>query len=587
MRLPHSLHWRIALAYTALIFVTMGVVSVYLVNFIRDTFVANLERRLEQEASLLSESASHLFGDPIDLPGLRAITERTGEIIDARVTLLDSDGVVLTDSSEDPVAMDSFANRPEFRSALSLGASKGSRRNAASGEDVFYFAGQIQSGGAPVGVALIAVPASQVQSHVNRIILTVLLAALVVACLSVGLGYFLARRTSRSVKSVAEGARRLAQGDLDHRVRALSMDETQELAAAFNTMATTLRDMIGDLSGERNKLSAVLEVMADGVIVIESDGQIALMNQAAELLLDVRVDEVVGSRLVEVVRDHELQQLVTQSLESGGARQAEIELLHRRRYLSATAIPLHHSGAQGALLTLHDLTGIRQVETTRKEFVSNVSHELRNPLASVKAMVETLEGAALDDRKVTEDFLRRIHRDVDRMTGIVNDLLELSRLESGQASIQPNTIDLIPLMKDAETQFRLQAEAMDIAFHAELPDTLPLTIGEQEKLFQVLVNLLENALKFTPAGGAITLTADERGNCVEIGVTDTGVGIPREHLPHVFERFYKVDRARRDSGTGLGLAIVKHIVHAYGGEVGVKSVEGEGSAFSFTLPRAP
>ena len=586
MRLPHSLHWRIAIAYTALIFLTMGVVSIYLVGFVRNTFITNLERGLEQEAGLLSESAVQLFGGSIDAEGLQAISKRISEIIDARVTIIKSDGVVLADTSEESATGESFTGCAEFENALRFGVSKGACVSAATGEKEFYAAVPIQLDGVNVGVALVTAPTSQVQSDIDRIVLTIGLAALVVAFLSVGLGYYLARRTSRSVISVAEGARRLAEGDFDYRVKAVSMDETQELAAAFNSMAATIRDMIRDLSGEHNKLSAVLEIMADGVIVIESNGQITLMNQAAELLLDVGVAEATGSRLAEVVRDYELQQLVSRSLESEEIQQAEIELIHLRRYLSAIATPLIQNGSKGVLVTLHDLTGIRQMETTRKEFVSNVSHELRSPLASIKAMVETLEDGALEDRAVAQDFLKRIHRDVDRMTSMVNDLLELSRLESGQVAINLNPMDLRPLMQEVVAQFQRQAEAKDITIHAKLPDALPLGLGEEEKLSQVLVNLLENALKFTSAKGTITLTAEAQERFIEIGVTDTGIGIAREDIPHVFERFYKVDRARRDGGTGLGLAIVKHIVYAFGGEVGVESTEGVGSTFTFTIPRA-
>ena len=564
----------------------MGVVSIYLVGFVRDAFIADLEQRLREEAALLSEAASHLLREPRDLDALRQTTNRASEVIDARVTALDLYGGVLADSSGASASDEAFADRPEFRWALNLGASDVTRGNPRTGEDTLYVGERVDVGGLPAGVVIIEMPVSRAQSNLNRIIGTIILAALVVACLSVGLAFYLARRTSRSVKSVAEGARHLARGDLDHRVRALSMDETQELAAAFNTMASTLRGMIDDLSSERNKLSAVLDVMREGVVVIEPNGEIALINQAAESMLDASHDSAAGSRLLEVVRDHELQQLIARALATGEAIQGEVELLHRRLFLSATAVPLGDGAEPGVLLTLHDLTSIRQAETTRKEFVSNVSHEMRSPLASVKAMVETLEGGAIDDRDVAQDFLRRVHRDVNRMTSMVNDLLHLSRLESGQAEFHPEPIDVAEIAEEAAAQFRLQAVALDVSLRTELAPNLPRMRAEEGMLLQVLVNLLENALKFTPAGGVITLTARDSDGCVEMCVSDTGVGIPREHLPHVFERFYKVDRARRDGGAGLGLAIVKHIVHACGGEVGVRSEEGAGSEFTFTVPHA-
>ena len=563
----------------------MGVVSIYLVGFIRDAFYDNLEQRLQAEAGLLGEGVSHLLAHPVDFEGLERTARRTSEIVDGRVMVVDLQGNVLADSAGAPSPGELFVDRPEFRWAAGVGASEVSRRNPQTGEDTLYVGTRVEAGGLPMGVVIIEVPLSRAQSGVDRIIATIVLAAMVVACLSVALGFYLARRTSRSVKSVAEGARRLAQGDLGHRVRALSLDETQELATAFNTMAAALREMVDDLSAERNKLSAVLDVMRDGVIVVGADGEIALINEAAGELLDSSVSRAAGSRLVEVVRDHELQQLIARALATGEPVQGEVELLHRRRFLSATAAPLSQGAQGGVLLTLHDLTSIRQAETTRKEFVSNVSHEMRSPLASVKAMVETLEGGAIDDRDVAQDFLRRVHRDVNRMTAMVNDLVELSRLESGQADLRPTALDATSVLEEAASQFRLQA-AMDVSLVSDFPPELPIVRAEEEKLLQVLVNLLENALKFTPAGGTIRLWARDAGGRVEIGVSDTGAGIPREHLPHVFERFYKVDRARRDRGAGLGLAIVKHIVHAYGGEVGVRSEEGAGSTFTFTVPHA-
>jgi two-component system phosphate regulon sensor histidine kinase PhoR len=226
------------------------------------------------------------------------------------------------------------------------------------------------------------------------------------------------------------------------------------------------------------------------------------------------------------------------------------------------------------------------VEASHKEFVSNVSHELRNPLASIKAMVETLEDGVIEGNQVAKDFLERIHRDIDRMSHLVNDLLELSRLESGQLTLQLTPLDLRPLVEEVRSRFSAPAEAQRVIVEADLPPDLPQVRGDREKLQQVLINLVENALKFTPAAGRITLSAQAQNGMVQVRVRDTGAGIPQEHLPYLFERFYKVDRARRDGGTGLGLAIVKQIVEAHRGEAWVESQEGVGSTFAFTVPRA-
>lgn len=420
----------------------------------------------------------------------------------------------------------------------------------------------------------------------SRIFITVALPALAVASLSMVLGYLLARRTSRSIRSVTEGARRLAAGDLEHRVQTLAKDETLELAESFNAMATALKDRISDLASDRTRLSAVLSTMADGVIVIEPAGRIALLNPAAERLLDLSTPEAVNHGFTEVIRDPDLIRLISQCLASEQQQHRELELLRQRRFLSAVATPLRGNGATGVLLTLHDLTRVRQVETTRKEFVSNVSHELRSPLSSVKALVETLEDGALEEAEVARNFLGRIQRDVDRMVGIVNDLLELSRLEDEQATRHVSPVDLRPLLEEAVTQFQEPAGKKGGTLKAIVPSELPPVLGEEAKLRQVLVNLLDNACKFTAAQGEVTLSATAEEGFVQVRVTDTGIGIAPEHLPHVFERFYKVDRARRDGGTGLGLAIVKHIIQAHKGEVSVQSQEGVGSTFTFSIPRS-
>ena len=594
MRLPRSLHWRIALAYTALIFVTMGVVSIYLVGFVRNTYIANLQAALLQQARLVSETTAPYItaaasSDAMDSANLQALTARLGASVGARATLIGVDGAVIADSVQSPARMPSQLSRPEVRSALEGNAAyavyDATAPNAAGPVSMIHAAAPIVSDGVVIGVARVSAPAAQVQPNINRLVAAIALSALIVAMLSVGIGYILFRRTSRSVRDVADGARRLAQGDLEHRVAPTASDETQELAEAFNTMANTIRRMLRDMSDESGKLTAMLDTMEDGVVVIEADGVITLMNSAAELLLDIGARDAVGARLVEVLRDHEIQQTASLALSSGRIQQAEVEILPQRRFLKAIATPLSGAGGAGSagiLLTLHDLSGVRQVETTLREFVTNVSHELRSPLASVKAMVETLQDGALEHPSTARNFLDRINRDIDRMNDMVEDLLELSRLESGREQISLAPLDLSALVAEVVAEYADRARGVDV--RAQLPAAAALALGESAKLRQALINLLENALKNTPTG-SITVSVERCDSHCCVRVSDSGVGIPREHLPHVFERFYKVDRARRDGGSGLGLAIVRHIIQMHGGEVSVESEEGAGSVFTFSVPR--
>ena len=394
------------------------------------------------------------------------------------------------------------------------------------------------------------------------------------------------RSATRSMQSAANSMHRLADGELEHRLQPPSLDEELELANAFNRMAEAVHKMVIDLESEQGLLETAMDTMADGVIVLDPENRIMLTNRAAEWFADADRQDSRGRPLSEVVRDHELLQLASTSSETRQIQQAEIMLLHQRRFLNVTATPISSERGEGVLLTLQDVTRLRQVETTRREFVSNVSHELRSPLASVRAMVETLEGGALENREIALDFLSRIESDITRMTTLVDELLELSRLESGQMPVHLAPLSVDEVAGEIVARFNGQAAAAGVQMHVDLPPNLPYVMAEAGKLDQILTNLLENALRFTPEGGRVDISASKCPQWVNLTVSDTGVGIPSEHLPHVFERFYKVDRSRRDGGTGLGLAIAKHLVQAHGGDISVSSAEGQGSSFTLTLQRA-
>lgn len=582
MRFPRSLQWRIALAYTALIVLVLGVASVYLVTFVRGTFQSNLETRLVHEARLVAEASAPYFADRTDANALQAAVTRMSANIAARVTLIAPDGTVLADSHLAPAALANQAVQPEVERALNAEVGINSRRVGVAGEDLMHVAVPVIAGESVQGVARVAAPASE--AGLSRSLAAIGLMGLVGAALAVLIGYIGAARTTRSIAALTEGARQLAAGELDYRVNAQASNETQELAQAFNRMAVSLRDLVRDLSAERGKLTAVLNTMADGVVVIDGNGRIVLVNHAAERILEIEGEDVLERRFSEIVRDHSLQQLVARCTDRREVQHGEVEIPQWRRYLSVITTPLADHGGSSVLLTMHDLTRIRQVETTRKEFVSNVSHELRGPLAAVKILAESLASGALKEKKRAKDFLRRINGEIDRMTAMVNELMELSRLESEQSSLQLAPLDLHPFIAELREEHDERTKKRKVALEVALPEALPPVRGDEEKLRQVFDNLLSNAFKFTPEDGRVSLSAQQENGNVCLRVADTGVGIPRKHLPHVFERFYKVDRSRNSKGFGLGLAIVKHIVQAHGGEVHAESAEGQGTTFTVVLP---
>lgn len=401
------------------------------------------------------------------------------------------------------------------------------------------------------------------------------------------MGFILVRLTSRSVNNVARSARRIAEGDLQHRAQVSAGNVTRDLAFELNRMATSLREMIRDLAGERDKLSAVLDTMVDGVVVVAPNGRIEIINRAASSLLSLREEDAGLRDIGELMRDPDLRGMLSRCRSTGVRQSSEVELNQAGHLIpvSIIATPLPGSTPPEVLLTVHDLSMLRQVESTRREFVSNVSHEMRSPLASIRLMTETLEDGSLDDDKA-RDFLGRIGREVDRMTLLVDDLLELARIESGREPAATAPLQLGPVVQEALGRFGDRAADKGVILEGTVPDGLPEVAADGERVGQVLTNLLENALKWTESGGSISVAAREGEDVVTVSVRDTGVGIPPEHMPHIFERFYKVDRARRDGGSGLGLAIVKHIIQLYGGEVTGESRPGHGSAFTFTLPLA-
>ena len=586
MRLSKTPQGRITLIYVTVVVSVIIAFAIYLIGFVSDSSADDLEEQLERQALLVRDLTARLFDDSPDQARIQSASVLAAEFSEMRVTVFAAEGTVLADVGNSPGAPVASDSAPEVVSALNSGKSVSARAETTGGHEHAFVAVPIIFNGETVGVARASRTTSEIDSQNVSLVIGIIFSSAIVLILSVGLAYFLAQSASRSMEAAADGARRFANGDLDYRMDTSSYPAAEELAEAFNQMASTITDQIRNLTTESNQLSVILDTMADGVIVVNSNGQVELMNLSAEWMLESPNREADRIQLAEVVRDHEILQLVSEAIRTRQTRQAELELVHRRRFLNVIATPLSEGSDEGVLLTLQDVTRLWQVETTRREFVSNVSHELRSPLAAIRAMTETLQDGALNDTDTAQDFLTRILNDTQRMTTMVNELLELSRLESGQAPIHLAPVSLESVVTEIESRFDVSPDHERLNLETNVPDGIPLVMGEADKLNQVLANLVENAVKVTGDGGLISISANATDRWVEVQVSDNGIGIAREHLPHVFERFYKVDRSRRDGGTGLGLAIAKHLVQAHGGDIKVESVEGEGSAFSFTLLRA-
>jgi two-component system, OmpR family, phosphate regulon sensor histidine kinase PhoR len=407
-----------------------------------------------------------------------------------------------------------------------------------------------------------------------------LLLAILLAVALAGLGWRSAL-LHRGMRAYTLTLRRAADGEKS--LSDLPADEKgmEELSNAVKTLALTQKMQSDNLEAERARLAAVLEKMTDGVLIADSNGRVQFANPAAETLF-TEGQPAAGRTVVEVLRLHQLVEVWKRSQESNQVQEESLEIPAKRQFLQLVVLPDREAG--GSLLMVQNLTRVRRLETIRRDFISNLSHELRTPLASLKALTETLRDGALDDPKAAKRFLARMETEVDALTQMTQELLELTRIESGQVPLDLRAVKAGKLLESSVERMRAQAERAGLELTAADAGDLPEIRADAMRLEQVLVNLIHNAIKFTRPGGKVTLTAEQDGQLVRFGVQDTGSGIPADELPRIFERFYKADRARSGGGTGLGLSIARHIVEAHGGKIWADSLEGQGSTFRFTIP---
>ncbi len=580
--MTHNIRWRIAVPYIVLVLLVLAALAVYLSAFVRELYVADLEAQLSSEARLAANALEEPLGRGASPDELDALAKKWARQLEARVTIIAADGRVLGDSHENWALMDNHLTRPEVQQALAEGMGSSIRFSHTVGYDMMYMAVPVVANGRTVGIARVARPLRQVEIHIAYLRRSVLLGAAVASVIAGLLALLIAERTVRPIRRLTRDALQIAEGDLDAAIVPRTRDEIADLGRALNRMASQLKEKMSALGEERARLADVLEHMADGVIIADREGRVQLINPAAARLLGI-VGDAIGRPLAQVLRHHRLIELWRESVATGSEMEGAVELYRQNAFLRAVVTPFQERGAAGSLIVFQDLTRVRRLETVRRDFISNVSHELRTPLASLKALVETLRDSAADDPQAARRFLDRMDGELDALIQMVRDLLDLSRIESGQAplSVTPTPVDRI-LLPPVE-RLRPQAERAHLSLSVHIPPDIPPVKADVEAMHQVLTNLLHNAIKFTPPGGEIVVVAETTGREVVVSVRDTGVGIAPDDLPRIFERFYKADRARSGGGTGLGLAIAKHIVQAHGGRIWAESEEGKGSTFYFTL----
>jgi len=580
-----SIQWRITVLFILVILLSMGIAGFHLVGLTRSSQIDSLRSQLESEARITAEASLPAFFSEDKAAALAALASSLGEQIDTRITIIASDGTVLGDSEEDPATMENHADRPEFGKTLEGQLGESTRYSLTLGQRMMYVAVPIVHQDELLGAARVALPLTEVESMVRSVTVSII-TGMGAATLLIILGaWAISHITTRPIRRLTAATRGIAAGDLEQKIAIESADEIGELARAFNEMSLKVRELVEAISGERGRLASILDNMADGVIMTDRDGSILLANNAATRLFKIKNER--ATTLIEAVRDHEINDALELCLRTGKTQTVQYESGTAKRYIRAIAIPITHHEPGATLLLIQDLTDLKNLQTTRRELIGNISHEFRTPLAGIKAMVETLRDGVVVENEIGIDFLDRIDDEVERLTQIVAELTELSRIETGKAELVREPLDLNSLVEEVINQLDPQIDRQQLTLDKKLAVELPQVEADRARIRQVLVNILHNAIKFTGPGGKITVATRVHNGSVVIDVSDTGAGMSTGDLPHVFERFYKGDRARPGgAGTGMGLAIARHVVEAHGGSIWAQSEEGKGSTFSFSLPLA-
>lgn len=583
-----KLFWKLGLTYLALLLAVLLAVDFYAARVLRRDYIRSAEAQLDSLAQL-ARSRPPQWNNPAELEAWAAWIKESG----ARATIIAADGTVLAESDHDTETMENQASRPEVQQALAQGEGSSERHSTILDRDLVYHAIRYQPPGGPVIVLRFALPLAHFNDALGDIRKRLLTVSLILLLLSGAISLAFTRRFSARIERMKEFSQRVARGDFEPLPKDDSGDELADLAQAQNDTAGKLDRTIRSLTDERNRSAAILQSMVEGVAVIDPKERIVFCNQAFGEILGLDMENTKGRPLLEVVRQSDLLAPIRMALEGQERVEGEVVIgTVRPRSFSVTAVPVlagePGGRSEGAIAVLHDFTDLRRLERVRRDFVANVSHEFKTPLTAIQGFAETLLAGALEDAQNNRRFVAIIRDHALRLARLTDDLLMLSRIEAGRLELNLRPIQVEDFVAPCVEIIRQKTESGQLSFELDCPPGFPAVRGDAGRLRQVLQNLLDNAVQYTPPGGHIRLAEEVRDGHAVITVADTGIGVPESDQERIFERFYRVDaaRSREVGGTGLGLAIAKHIVEAHGGRLWVESAVGQGSRFHFSIPLA-
>lgn len=586
MRRPKisPIRWRLTIAYVAIIWVVMTSTGLVLSYLMERQYNAGFHRVLLSHAVLVKRVLEDQYQHDGIIPDPDKACRDLSNQVNARVQIIHPKNGIIGDSRREEGAV---SDREDPAERLQSFSCKVCHPEARSSE-VMAVRQPIVSQGRIVGEARVSSSLFAIKQASARSRRVVFSALIIAAILAAVLSQRLAFSIARPITEMNSVAKRMAKGDLSRRVAVRSSDEIGELAMSFNTMALQLEKILNEISEDNDRMETILTTMADGIIVTDEIGQVAMFNKASEGIFQRKAEDVLGKPVGELGLHSELTKMVQETLRSQRMLRKELRLSNTPGVtLSAYCYPLRDqsSNIKGSVVVLHDLTEIRQNEKAQKEFVANVSHELRTPITAVRVTAEALLSGAKDDPKLLEKFLSTLVKESERLSLLIDDLLEIAKRDSGRRELRRAEVALDDVSERVVALFRDRAEQSRMKIVMDVPDLV--VYADEQQVEQVLANLVDNALKYTPLGGTITISAQEDSDSVTLSVADTGIGIPHSEVHRIFERFYRVDKARSRQlgGTGLGLSIVKDIVEAHGGTITVETRPDEGSTFSVTLPK--
>ncbi len=583
----HRFRLKLNLTILGLISLVLLLMGIYFAKVLEKSYMETLSDLLRKEAQLVSEAvhAPEIFYNQATLTKRVEAIAQTSE---SRITIINQQGQVLLDTNSDASHMENHRNRPEFISALGGEVGISIRYSATLGFDMMYVAVPVRSEGVIVGAVRSAMSVENIVEAIHHmwyslatgLFITLVIGSLVSSRIAYGI--------TRPIEEITRVARNITQRQYESRVKLKAKDEIGQLAAAINFMASSLEQQMYEISENQQRLTGVLTNMVSGVLFVTENRRIMLVNPAVEQLLGTSQSELVGKLHIEAGHSFGLSQYIDKCIDTGEKIRQEVHIYYPvERILDVNIAPyINIKGeAKGVVTVLHDITEIRRLEKMRSEFVANVSHELRTPITSIKGFTETLLDGAMQDEEICRNFLQIIYDESERLFRLISDILDLSKIEQKRISLTLMEVNVTELVEEVVTLVQEQIQRKKHTIGLPIKEQVIIKT-DKDCLQQILLNLVANAIAYTPEGGHISIGIKKHLDTIDILVQDTGIGIPEKDLSRIFERFYRVDKARsRDSGgTGLGLAIVKHLCETLRGRISVQSAEGEGSTFTVTLP---